>query len=150
MASLRAISTADLPVATASAPGIVEPDNSTITVDGTGKISVVRHLVAGYVMQSGATGVNVGPMLIAPRAGFFTQCIVIVKSSDTSTALTFRIKQNGTDVFSSDPSISAGAATGYVNTFALISSPLPVAAGDVFTIDITSGSANWSFTAQLE
>jgi hypothetical protein len=38
-----------------------------------------------------------------------------------------------------------------VSTFTtLTSSPLPVAANDVFSIDITTGTGNWAFTAQME
>lgn len=108
-------------------------------------------LVIGFVINSGATGTNVGPMLAAARAGSFTKCVVTTKASDGSTALTFTIKQNGTSVFSTNPTVSAGTGAGTVFTFTtLTSSPLPIVASDVFSIDITSGTANWQFTAQLE
>ncbi|HLI33404.1 MAG TPA: hypothetical protein VKW70_00045 [Terriglobia bacterium] len=108
-------------------------------------------LTIGFVINSGAQGTNVGPMLAAPHAGTLSKCVVVIKASDASTALTFKIKQNGTDIFSTDPTVAAGTPIGTVNTFsALISSPLSVAQGDVFTIDITTGSAAWAFTAQLE
>jgi hypothetical protein len=108
-------------------------------------------ITIGFVMNDGSTGTNVGPMLVAPRAGKVTKCVVITKLSDGSTALTFKIKQNGTDVFSSDPTVGAATSPGTVSTFTtLTSSPLAIAAGDKFQIDITSGNGNWSFTAQLE
>jgi hypothetical protein len=107
-------------------------------------------LSIGFVMLSGATGTDVGPMLVAPRAGSLTKCTVVVKTSDPVTGLSFRIKRNGTDIFSTDPSIAAAAASGSIDTFtALTSSPLAVASGDVFSIDVLTGSAAWSFTAQL-
>ena len=109
------------------------------------------NLVIGFVVNNGAAGSNVGPMLQAPRAGTVSKCVIVTKSSDGTTGLTFRIKKNGTDVFTSDPSVAAGTASGTTNSStSLTSSPLSVAAGDVFQIDITSGSPNWAFTAQLE
>jgi hypothetical protein len=65
--------------------------------------------------------------------------------------LTFKIKKNGTNVFSVDPTVAAGTSGGTLSTFTtLTSSPLPVAANDIFTIDITSGASDWAFTAVLE
>jgi hypothetical protein len=114
-------------------------------------ISANAPLVIGFVMATGATGTNVGPDLIAPRAGSVTKCKVVTKASDPSTDLTFKIKQNGTDVFSADPTVAHGTAGGTVSTFTtLTSSPLAIAADDVFTIDVTSGTSTWQFTAQLE
>lgn len=108
-------------------------------------------LVIGFVMNTGVSGMDVGPMLVSPRAGKVSKCVTVIKVSDTVIALTFRIKQNGTDVFSTDPTIAAGTTSGTVTTSTLLtSSPLTVNAGDVFTIDITSGTASWVFTAQLE
>lgn len=140
-----------LVLATTSAAGAVKPDGITIEVASDGTISGITPMVVGFVIGSGAVGTNVGPMLFAPRAGSLSKCIVIVKASDSSTALTFCIKKNNTDIFSTDPTIAADTASGTVLPFTtLTSTPLAVASGDVLTIDITSGSANWSFTAQLE
>jgi hypothetical protein len=108
-------------------------------------------LVVGFVMLSGATGTNVGPMLAAPHAGTISKCVITTKASDPSTDLTIKIKQNGTDVFSADPTVAHGTGAGTVTTStSLTSSPLTVAAGDVFSIDVTSGTSTWQFTAQLE
>lgn len=107
--------------------------------------------IIGFVLNDGSSGTNVGPMLAAPRAGSFTKCVVVTKASDAITALTFKIKKNGTDIFSSDPSITAGTSSGTVSTFtSLTSSPLAVAANDVFSIDVTSGASDWQATIQLE
>jgi hypothetical protein len=113
--------------------------------------SDIPLLGIGFSMNTGATGTNVGPMIAAPRAGVVNKCVIVTKASDGATALTFKIKQNGTDVFSADPTIAAGTASGTVTTStSLTSLPLSVAANDVFSIDITSGTATWQFTAQLE
>jgi hypothetical protein len=118
---------------------------------GTATTSSLLPLVVLFGVNSGTSGSNVGPLLVAPRAASLTKCVVAVKASSSTTALTIRIKKNGTDVFTSDPTISAGATSGTVTTFtALTATPLPVTAGDVFTLDITSGSSDWIFTAQLE
>lgn len=115
------------------------------------KTTDIPLLVIGFILNTGATGINVGPELIAPRAGSLTKCKIVVKSSDSSTALTFRIKQNGTDIFVADPTISAGTAGGTIKTFTnLTRLPLSVAADDLFTIDVTSGSPSWQATIQLE
>jgi len=108
-------------------------------------------MVIGFIMATGATGTNVGPDLVAPRSGTVTKCKIVTKASDASTDLTIKIKQNGVDVFSVDPTVTHGTASGTVSTFTALSpSPLPVTADDVFTIDIMSGTSTWQFTVQLE
>jgi len=107
--------------------------------------------IVGFIINTGVAGVNVGPMLVAPGAGSVSACAVVVKASDAAVALGFIIKRNGVSVFTGTPTISAGAVAGTVYMFTgLTSVPLSVFTGDVFTIDITSGSASWVFTAQLE
>jgi hypothetical protein len=111
----------------------------------------VPLLNVGFVINNGVTGTNVGPELFARAAGSFTKCAVVTKTSNASTVLTFKIKKNGTNVFSVDPTVAAGTSGGTLSTFTtLTSSPLPVAANDIFTIDITSGASDWAFTAVLE
>jgi hypothetical protein len=109
-------------------------------------------IVIGFVMNSGAAGSDVGPMLIAPHSGLVTKVKLVTKSSDGSTPLTFTIRQNGTAIFTAPLTVAAGTSSGTLTTFAgvLTSSPLTVAPDDIFTIDITSGSANWVFTVQIE
>jgi hypothetical protein len=110
------------------------------------------QLVIAFLMNSGASGSNVAPMLIAPRASQVWKCKLVTKASDPSVDLTFKIKQNGTDVFSTDPTVAHGTAPGTLSTLtgSLTSSPLSVAEDDLFTIDILSGSSLWAFTVQLE
>jgi hypothetical protein len=116
-----------------------------------GGVPSTASLVIGFVINSGTVGTNVGKYAIAPRTGTLSKCKVAVASSDGSTQLVFTIKKNGTAVFTTSPTIAAGAAAGTLSTFTgLTSSPLSVAADDLFTIDITSGSSSWAFTAQLE
>jgi hypothetical protein len=108
-------------------------------------------LVIGFVMSSGVTGTNVGPMLVAPRAGTISKAKILIKASDAVLNLTFRIMRNGVNVFSANPTITAGTSSGTLSTFtSLTSSPLVIAADDKFSIDITSGSSSWQFTVQLE
>jgi hypothetical protein len=111
----------------------------------------LQQMVIGFVMNTGVTGTNVGPSLCAPRAGYVTKCKIVTHASDGSTDLTIKIKQNGSDVFSADPTVGHGTSSGTVTTStSLTSVPLPIAADDVFTIDISSGTSSWVFTAQLE
>lgn len=115
-------------------------------VDPTTPLSAV-----GFVVLTGATGTNVGPMLLAPKAGSLVRCTVITKTSDPTTALTFTIKKNGSTIFTSSPTITAATSPGTVSTFTtLTTNPLPVALNDVFTLDITSGTSSWTATIQLE
>ena len=53
-------------------------------------------MVIGFVMNTGATGTGVGPDMIAPRAASINSCVLAVKASDSSVALTFTIRKNGT------------------------------------------------------
>jgi hypothetical protein len=130
-----------------------------VTTDTKGRVTSGTTLAAsdipllnvGFIINNGVAGTNVGPELFARNAGSFTKCIVVVKTSNASTGLTFKIKKNGTNVFSVDPTVAAGTAGGTLSTFTtLTSSPLPVATNDIFTIDITSGASDWAFTAVLE
>jgi len=113
--------------------------------------AAVGSIVIGFIINTGATGTNIAPIAIAPRAGTVSKCKIVTKTSDGTTALAFTIKQNGVSVFSTPPTVAAGTAPGTITTStSLTSSPLSVTADDLFTIDITSGSSSWSFTAQLE
>jgi hypothetical protein len=133
-------------------PSLVAGTNT--TVSGTWPAQAVNAtapIVIGFILLSGVTGTNIGPMLAAARTGSFTKCVVTTKASDGSTALTFKINQNGTNIFSVNPTVAAGTSTGTVSTFTtLTSSPLPVAANDVFSIDVTSGTSTWQASIQLE
>jgi hypothetical protein len=107
-------------------------------------------LTIGFCVLDGSTGTSDGPLLVIPRAGSISKCTISITASDSSTALSFRIKRNGTDIFSLDPTFAAAVAVPEVSiSTALTSTPLAVASGDQFTIDITSGSSSWKFTAQL-
>ena len=111
------------------------------------------QMVIGFMLAAATIGTAVTPpgRLVAPRSGSVRKCKVIVNTVDTGTVLTFRIKQNGTSVFTADNSVATSTTVGTILTFTnLTSTPLPVAADDVFTLDITSGSAVWAITIQLE
>jgi hypothetical protein len=146
---LAADGTASVPKATSGAIGVVKPDNSTLKVDGAGKLSL-QALAIGFGITSGAIGSAITLPVLAPRTGGLTSCAVVIQASDGALNLSFRIKQNGVDVFTSDPVIPAGTAGGTVLTFPLSSASIAVAQNDVFTMDITVGSSSWKFTAQLE
>lgn len=130
--------------------------NVSITDDGAGGVTIAASsptipILIGFVIGSGATGSNIGPMLAAVRAGSVTKCVITTKNSDASVPLTFKINKNGVNVFSANPTVPAGTGSGIVTTTGtLTSTPLSVAANDVFSIDITSGNGNWQFSAQLE
>ena len=135
--------------------GGAPPTDGVDGIDGAdgapGADGAAAPLVIGYVINDGSTGTNIGPMLASSHAGSVTKCVVVTKGSHATTDLTFAIKKNGTSVFSSSPTVAAATASGTVDTFTgLTSSPLSIAADDVFSIDIASGEVAWQFTAQLE
>ena len=104
-----------------------------------------------FMIANGSSGANVALNDESEIAGSVSKCTVLVTKSDAAVDLTFKIKQNGTDVFSADPTVSAGAAAGSKFAFTnLTSSPLAIAAVDIFTMDIASGSSDWKFIAKLE
>jgi hypothetical protein len=107
--------------------------------------------VISFNVGDGTADTIVGGYAIAPRNSAVSKCKIVVNGSDPAIALTFTIKQNGVSVFSSDPTVAAGTAAGTLSTSTgLTSVPLTVAADDLFSLDITSGSSAWQFTAQLE
>jgi hypothetical protein len=116
---------------------------------GTGASALPTSI--GWMMSTGVTGTNVGKRLVAPRAGQITGGRIVIDASDASTDLTFDIKKNGTSIFSSARTITHGASGGAVTdlTSALSSNPTAISAADVFTLDITSGSASWNFTVVM-
>src|SRR5690348_3502836 len=65
-----------------------------------------------FVIASGAAGSNVALNDAAEVAGSVSKCSVVVTKSDAAVDLTFKIKQNGTDVFVADPTVPAGSAAG--------------------------------------
>lgn len=103
-------------------------------------------------MNKGAgTVANDAALRVTARAASVTKCVVTVTASDATVDFQFRIKQNGTDIFSTDPTVTHGAAAGSVSTFTgFTSTPLAVADGDVFSFDILAGSASWALVIQLE
>jgi hypothetical protein len=104
-----------------------------------------------FMIANGSAGTNVALNDDAEVAGTVSTCTVVVTRSAAAVDLTFKIRKNGTDVFSADPTVAAGAAAGSKFEFTnLTSSPLAITAGDIFTMDITSGTSDWKFIAKLE
>ena len=130
------------PTGTAGSTGPTGPAGPT----GSGSSS----LVIGFVVNSGAIASPAAPKTIASHAGTITTCAYVVTASSASVAFTFDIKQNGTSVFSSPPTIAAGTAGGTTGNFSLSSGSLSVSKGDVFEFDITSGSSAWILSLQVE
>lgn len=129
--------------------------STTLPLAGGGDLSANRTLLLNPLVEFGInSGIVANPATLIDttrQAGQVTSCQIIITASDPSTALTFKIFQNGVDVFSADPTVAAGTASGtVVNYTSLTSSPLSVAAGDKFYMQITSGSSAWQFIARLQ
>lgn len=129
-----------------------------------GDAAANRFLHAGGVFQSqpmtvtfqvnnGSVGVNVCGDLVVPktRTGTVTRLMLRLKVIDTGTPLAFVVEQNGSAVITVTSAQTSGlsvATTTYLTP--LVTTPLPISPGDVFTLNITSGSSTWSFVTQLE
>ena len=107
-------------------------------------------VIIGFVINSGSIAAPALPKLISGKSGTLTKCSYVVTASDPTTNFTFNVKQNGTSVFASAPTIPAGTAAGSTGTFSLSSPSLAVNQGDVFEFDITAGSSIWVLSLQLE
>ena len=108
------------------------------------------ELIIGAVIGDGSVGTDVAAIPQAPAAGTVAICKVLVKASDAAVALTFDFLQGGVSVFSSPVTVAAGTAANTLTTAALRVGSLAVADGDIFTLNISSGSSSWEFTATLE
>lgn len=109
-------------------------------------------LVIGFVLNTGATGTNVGPELPSPRTATLSSVVVATKTSDASIPFQFDILKNGTSIFTGTlPTVSAATSPGTVSTFtSLTTVPLTVAKSDVFTINVIQGTSSWITTVQAE
>jgi len=107
-------------------------------------------LVIGFIINNGSAGVNIGPMLPAPRSGSLTRCVVVVKAPGGAD-LIFTIRRDNVAIFDAPVTVPASAAGGDLLEFTNFTTvPFPVALDDIFSIDITQGSAAWKCTVQLE
>lgn len=132
--------------------GSATPEDVQASIDEVTALLIERTaLTVWFIMNSGVAGVNAGPELLAPRSGSLTKCKVITKVSDPAVNFTFLIKKNGVNIFSANPTVAAGTAGGTLSTFlTLTPNPVPVLPDDIFTIDVTSGTATWQATVVLE
>lgn len=121
------------------------------TASGGGSLPSTSPIVIGFGVNTGATGTDVCNRVPATRGGTLTKMVAVITASDASTDCTLVIKRNGTNIFTSNPVLTHGAAAGTEVSFTgLTPSPFNVAAGDVFSIDITTGTSAWKFTVTLE
>ena len=137
--------------ATTSALGVVKPDGTTITISS-GVISAAAAATHPSVTFSIATGVAASPAapyVLAPVSGTVSHCYFTTLTSDGSTNLVFNLKFNGTNILSgTSATITAGTSPGTVSTISLTSSTITITAGDVWELDITTGTSNWTGTVQ--
>ena len=102
--------------------------------------------IVGFIINTGATGTDVGPILPAARTGTADTLVVVIKASDASTPLSFTINQNQSLAIT--VTVPAGTIPFTLLMFTnFVTTPLPVNQNDLFSIDITSGSSSWMFTA---
>ena len=102
--------------------------------------------IVGFIINTGATGTDVGPILPAARTGTADTLVVVIKASDASTPLSFTINQNQSLAIT--VTVPAGTIPFTLLMFTnFVTTPLAVNQNDLFSIDITSGSSSWMFTA---
>lgn len=139
------------------APGAISQDGATtgqvMTWNGTAWVptTAVNPPLIAFNIGNGSVATKVGGNAIAPRTGPVAKCKIVIDASDPAVPLTFTIKKNGVSIFSSNPTVAAAtAADTLITNTSLTSVPLAIAADDLISLDITSGSPSWQFTAQLE
>lgn len=103
----------------------------------------------GFSIATGAPSTPAAPYVLAPEAGTVSHCYFTTTTSDGSTDLIFNLKKNGTSVLSgSSATVAAGTSAGTVSTFSLTSGSISVSQGDVWELDITTGTSNWTGAVQ--
>lgn len=129
-------------------------DNSPANTAAWELIPVPTPISIGFGTGSGSPNSDASPRVSAPHGGTITKCAVTVTASDGSVPFQFQILKNGADVFSTDPTVSAGTASCATSScviyLGLSSASLVVNQGDVFQFNILQGSPNWKVTLQLE
>jgi hypothetical protein len=103
----------------------------------------------GFNVATGAPASPAAPYVLAPSAGTVSHCYFVTLSSDGSTNLVFNLKKNGTSVLSgSSATVTAGTSAGTVSSFSLTSGSITVTQGDVWELDISGGTSNWTGAVQ--
>ncbi len=103
------------------------------------------------IVNDGSIANDAALCALMTTANQVTRCIMYVKASDAAIDLTFDITKNGTSIFNTPITIvHATAADTEITSTDLNPYPLQLLAGDKFKLNITSGSADWALTIQLE
>lgn len=135
--------------------------SSTINITGTnpvttsGTINIEAPAAVLFSIGDGTAGTDVVvPRPFAVRLCTFSKCVVSIDASDPSVPLNFDILKGSASVFSSTPSIAAGAAVSTPSNpplnFSLSSPHLAVALHEIFQLNITSGTSSWKVMISLE
>ena len=102
------------------------------------------HGVSLPLSPNGTPATPSGLYQTAPYSYTIAACVFTTTTADSSTALVFNVKFNGTSILSgSSATISAGTSAGTVTNLTLGSS-LTVTAGNNFELDVSAGTSNWT------
>lgn len=123
-ATLRAITPPDLPIATTTTPGAVYPDNSTITIDTTGKIKAVG---------SGGLGTEqIGVVTVSPNSSALNSVVVTFPTAFATAVNNVQITVCGIPrAGSPDLAVALVEAVSLTGFTILLQCPVPTGGGGV-------------------
>lgn len=127
--------------------------NQPLVSDGTNTSWSLFPYTRGFAIgQNGnavANGTAVaGTPIIVPYGGFLQKVMVKCETNPGGGGFSYSVTKNGTAVTGAPVAIAAGTTTTQTNS-TFTTSPLPVAAGDVFNVDI-SGAGSGVLNGQIQ
>ena len=89
------------------------------------------------------------PYVIAPSGGTVSHCYFTTSTSDSGTNLIFNVKFDGTNILSgTNATVTAGTSAGTISTFSLTSGTITITQGELWELDISTGTSNWTGVVQ--
>ena len=104
---------------------------------------------AAFNLATGAVASPAAPYVIAPSGGTVSHCYFTTSTSDSGTNLIFNVKFDGTNILSgTNATVTAGTSAGTISTFSLTSGTITITQGELWELDISTGTSNWTGVVQ--
>lgn len=104
----------------------------------------LRPTSLGFTLNSGAIKTDAAPRQIGDHTATISTCQFLTTASDGAVGLAFDIKDNGTTIFSSTPTVTAGTSAGTLSAVGtLTSTPTTITKNHSYSINVTGGSSSW-------
>jgi hypothetical protein len=100
---------------------------------------------ASWIINTGVAASPASAYMTAKQSGTISKCIFTTTTSDGVTNLVMNVKLAGSSIFSAgSATVTAGSAPQTQTTFSsLTGSPVSVTAGQIWELDITTGTSDW-------